>query len=206
MTFLVFSGIIALFLLIVPSIPHRFLPCLFFFNWSRVDLQCFRLQQSDSNICVCVYIYSLSCYSALFIYFLLFVFGCIMGHVGFSSVTRDQIHCPLQWKYGVLTTGLPGKSHCLPFNSTAICLPSPWQRDLPAHWSVPFPGLLTTFFPFYFYQCCLSFYCDKIIPNGKFIFRSFLSIQFSSIKYIHLLGNKSLENFHSANQNSVPIK
>ena len=30
-----------------------------------------------------------------------------------SSLTRDQTHCPLQWKCGVLTTGPPGKSEIL---------------------------------------------------------------------------------------------
>ena len=27
----------------------------------------------------------------------------------FSPLTRDQIHCFLHWKHGVLTIGLPGK-------------------------------------------------------------------------------------------------
>ena len=32
-----------------------------------------------------------------------------------SSLTRDQICAPLHWKYGVLTTGQPGKSYMLYF-------------------------------------------------------------------------------------------
>ena len=32
-----------------------------------------------------------------------------------SSLTRDQICAPLHWKYGVLTTGPPGKSYVLYF-------------------------------------------------------------------------------------------
>ena len=98
-----------------------------------------------------------NCYSALFIqlFFYFLFLAALWGMQDFSSVTRHQIHCPLQWKYGVLTTGLPG-------NSTAMCLWSPWQRDLPAHQSIPSSGLLTTFFPFYFYQCVFPFIVIKI--------------------------------------------
>ena len=35
-----------------------------------------------------------------------------------SSPTRDRTHVPLQWKLGVLTTGLPGNSLCLTYWGT----------------------------------------------------------------------------------------
>ena len=36
----------------------------------------------------------------------------ITGHVGsWFSPTRDQTHTLLQWKHGVLTTGLPGSPY-----------------------------------------------------------------------------------------------
>ena len=35
---------------------------------------------------------------------------CVFKLLGMlNSTTRDQTHCPLQWKHGVFTTGLPGK-------------------------------------------------------------------------------------------------
>ena len=53
------------------------------------------------------------------IYLLIYVlFGLTTLHVDLSSLTRDWTCVPLQWNYGVLTTGPPGKS----FMVILICI------------------------------------------------------------------------------------
>ena len=53
---------------------------------------CFMLMKKTFKVmCVCVCVFKL------------------LGMLDLSFTTRDQTHCPLQWKHGVFTTGLPGK-------------------------------------------------------------------------------------------------
>ena len=49
-------------------------------------------------------------YSGQFFFFLIFTFWSHHTARGVLAPTRDRTHAPLQWKHGVLTTALPGKS------------------------------------------------------------------------------------------------
>ena len=45
-----------------------------------------------------------------------FFFGCTAQHVGSQFPDQGSNPCPLQWKCGVLTTGLPGNSSLIFLN------------------------------------------------------------------------------------------
>ena len=57
--------------------------------------------------------WSLPCKFKSWVLLLFFFLATLCGRQDPSSLTRDRTYTPLQWKCGVLTTGLPGKPHVL---------------------------------------------------------------------------------------------